>query len=313
MIYGQPIGSVHWCPYENPYPGCLMLTDQRQTLSRTTYADLWTWITTNAGTALAVSDAAAEDGQFGPGDGSTTFSLPKAAGYFLRVKGGVDPDARVLGSVQADAIRETNVAFRDTAADYTSTGASNKNIGNNGGTAIFNADTGVDEYETTTNSGYVPAKISEGGVETRSINFAWNICITAFHTVDDAAQVNAAAILAEQVSQAAQIAALETSNLQMLGVGQTWQDLTASRSINTTYQNTTGNPIQVYLAINGSGSTTSTQLGDFELSTDEATWLDVFRFSGGINGGGGGAVIVPDNYYYRYTGASGILRWYELQ
>lgn len=32
---------------------------------------------------------------------------------------------------------------------------------------------------------------------------------------------------------------------QMLGVGQTWQDVTTSRSVGTTYTNTTAKPIQV--------------------------------------------------------------------
>lgn len=32
---------------------------------------------------------------------------------------------------------------------------------------------------------------------------------------------------------------------QMLGVGQSWQDLTASRAVNTSYTNTTGKPIVV--------------------------------------------------------------------
>ena len=32
---------------------------------------------------------------------------------------------------------------------------------------------------------------------------------------------------------------------EMLGVGQTWQDVTSTRSVGTTYTNTTGKPIQV--------------------------------------------------------------------
>lgn len=38
---------------------------------------------------------------------------------------------------------------------------------------------------------------------------------------------------------------------QVIGVGQTWQDVTASRVSGTTYTNTTGKPIQVY--VNGTG------------------------------------------------------------
>lgn len=39
-----------------------------------------------------------------------------------------------------------------------------------------------------------------------------------------------------------------------LGVGQTWQDMTASRSSGVTYTNTTGRPITVSLGVNCSAS-----------------------------------------------------------
>ena len=42
-----------------------------------------------------------------------------------------------------------------------------------------------------------------------------------------------------------------TSDLKEIGVGQTWQDVTASRAINTTYTNSTGKPIfvQIYCSM----------------------------------------------------------------
>ena len=36
----------------------------------------------------------------------------------------------------------------------------------------------------------------------------------------------------------------------VIGVGQTWQNVTASRAANTTYTNTTGRPIQVSVVLN---------------------------------------------------------------
>lgn len=44
----------------------------------------------------------------------------------------------------------------------------------------------------------------------------------------------------------------------VLGLGQTWQDLTASRVLNTTYTNSTGKPIQLAIDITVLGSTIST-------------------------------------------------------
>jgi hypothetical protein len=37
--------------------------------------------------------------------------------------------------------------------------------------------------------------------------------------------------------------------MQPLGVGQTWQNVTASRAVNTTYTNTTGRPITVTVSL----------------------------------------------------------------
>lgn len=46
-------------------------------------------------------------------------------------------------------------------------------------------------------------------------------------------------------------------NATVLGIGQTWQDVKASRAANTTYTNTTGRPIQVaiqYTVTNGAST-----------------------------------------------------------
>jgi hypothetical protein len=40
---------------------------------------------------------------------------------------------------------------------------------------------------------------------------------------------------------------------QVIGVGQTWQNVTASRAIGTTYTNSTGKPIEVIVACTGNG------------------------------------------------------------
>lgn len=51
--------------------------------SRTTYARLYAWALTSG--LMAATEASKADGQFGPGDGSATFSLPNHnKGYFHR-------------------------------------------------------------------------------------------------------------------------------------------------------------------------------------------------------------------------------------
>mgnify|MGYP006109381473 CR=1 FL=1 len=67
-----------------------------QTVSRTTYADLWNYAQ-NSG-LLASSSGAKTAAQFGPGNGTSTFALPDYRGPFLR---GLD-DSRNAGVVQGD-------------------------------------------------------------------------------------------------------------------------------------------------------------------------------------------------------------------
>ena len=84
-----------------------------------------------------------------------------------------------------------------------------------------------------------------------------------------------------------------------LGYDQTWQDMTASRAANTSYQNTTGKPIEVVIHANGSWTA--------EVSDDAATWVKTgkFDFQNVC------AFIVPNGHYYRINGA--FTSWSELQ
>ena len=71
-----------------------------QTLSRTAYPLLWEYASTSGN--LATAQAGKTKGQYGPGDGSTTFSVPDVRGEFMRALdsgAGVDV-ARVIGSSQ---------------------------------------------------------------------------------------------------------------------------------------------------------------------------------------------------------------------
>lgn len=94
-----------------------------------------------------------------------------------------------------------------------------------------------------------------------------------------------------------------------LGWGQTWQDVLASRTFGTSYQNTTGKPIQV--AITGQGSDRIIQV-----SSDNATWITIGRLAAAALDPSGMSFVVPVNYYYRLNtaGAAGtIVYWVELR
>lgn len=94
-----------------------------------------------------------------------------------------------------------------------------------------------------------------------------------------------------------------------LGVGQTWQNVSASRTHSTSYQNTTGRPIEV--SIRAISSVASARA--FEVSDDGSAWVQVASFS--VSGGPQSNVsaTVPAGYYYRINGSATISVWAELR
>ena len=88
-----------------------------------------------------------------------------------------------------------------------------------------------------------------------------------------------------------------------IGVGQTWQDVTGSRSGGVTYTNSTGKPIQVnisFACVNGAGGLTVN---------------GVLVAQSGVTCGNGNSfvtAIVPNGNTYDASGA-GIVRWAELR
>jgi len=89
-----------------------------------------------------------------------------------------------------------------------------------------------------------------------------------------------------------------------LGLGQTWQNVAASRTHTTSYQNTTGKPIVVSI-------TNTSTFRDFEVSTDNITWLKVQAIGGGASRSP--TVIVPPSHYYRVNGSTAFDSWTELR
>lgn len=97
-------------------------------------------------------------------------------------------------------------------------------------------------------------------------------------------------------------------NAASLGWGQSWQDVTGSRAVSTSYANNTGRPIQVTVGVTLSNTTTFTNL-----------------VVGGVNasrvqGSGGGSytfdlsAIVPNGISYSVSGGSPTLStWRELR
>lgn len=103
-------------------------------------------------------------------------------------------------------------------------------------------------------------------------------------------------------------AALAGAALGAIGAGQTWQNLTGSRSIGTTYTNSTGRPICVY-AYSNSAATLSISL------TVGGVVVSSYATGGsGVSSQGSVTGIVPDNtnYVVNLTGPS-LAAWSELR
>lgn len=93
-----------------------------------------------------------------------------------------------------------------------------------------------------------------------------------------------------------------------LGVGQTWQDFTGSRSLGTTYTNTTGRPIQVSVCVYHNEQVVST------LSVSGVVVSRVMQDVGGATGyqDSTHTAIVPNGATYSVTGGS-LISWSELR
>ena len=98
------------------------------------------------------------------------------------------------------------------------------------------------------------------------------------------------------------------ANVNGLGVGQTWQDVSGSRVGSTVYQNTTGKPIMVSIF------TFTTIVKRIEVSPDNVTFLSVGGIrNSGSNDYGQATLIVPPDHYYKWGGYVGGNTWSELR
>lgn len=91
-----------------------------------------------------------------------------------------------------------------------------------------------------------------------------------------------------------------------IGIGQSWQDVTAQRQYGVIYTNTTGRPIMVYIGtVGGGGVIVSLEVNGIEVA------------NGGYAAGSGSDginTIVPPNATYKLTGnGTGFGKWAELR
>lgn len=88
-----------------------------------------------------------------------------------------------------------------------------------------------------------------------------------------------------------------------IGASQAWQ--TVSRSVGSTYQNTTGKPIMVSATFDSDSDSTF-----FQTSPDNSAWTSIasrLRYYSTVS------AIIPAGHYYRATGPASVLVWAELR
>ena len=95
-----------------------------------------------------------------------------------------------------------------------------------------------------------------------------------------------------------------------IGVGQSWQNLTGSRSLGTTYTNSTGRPIEIAIAISaaGKGNNLTITINGVGLLTNQFNWG-----SGDANNGNFMTFIIPDGHTYSVSVGNSIQTWAELR
>jgi hypothetical protein len=101
------------------------------------------------------------------------------------------------------------------------------------------------------------------------------------------------------------LAELAVLSAQMIGVGQTWQDVSGSRAIDTAYHNTTGRCIMVSITGSGNGPPNA------QVSANGAAWVTVggMASSGRVNV----SFVVPAGHYYRMNNGGSFYFWAELR
>ena len=97
-------------------------------------------------------------------------------------------------------------------------------------------------------------------------------------------------------------------NDQAFGVGQTWQDVTTSRALGTTYTNSTGKPIQVSVVVRDTGN-----YDNLNFFVDGVAVVKMPDIVGAIYGFQQITISVPPTQTYRLETANLLHAWVELR
>nr|WP_253825995.1 phage tail protein [Achromobacter ruhlandii] len=252
---GPPVGSVAWWPLRASIPAGQIPADG-QIVTRATFPDLAAMVTEGKVPVVSEADWLADPlkrGSYTVGDGSSTFRVPdlnaRAAGSLAAavLRGDGAKSAGMPGSLQADQLgpMDYRVVSGFNQATNVLADASLNAVMASGNFAGYTFTT---TRQTTNGSRW----IVNTGDETRMANVTGVWTIHAFAAVVNSGSVDIAQLASDHATLNA---AFQTLRAQVFGVGQTLQDMGASRAFGVTYTNSTGRPISVYIV--GSSNSSS--------------------------------------------------------
>lgn len=142
-----------------------------------TYARLWTFA--QASGNLAASEGAKQAGQFGPGNGTTTFTLPDLRGEFVR--GWADDRSvdtgRVIGTAQGDDYKQHSHGVTDPGHTHQILGNTGVNNDIRVTIAAGSGSGDSDNTQSATTGITINNSPTTGGTETRPRNVALLYCV----------------------------------------------------------------------------------------------------------------------------------------
>lgn len=137
-------------------------------------------------------------------------------------------------------------------------------------------------------------------------NTGWRSFLTSSAGAVGTANITDSAVTTTKIADANVTQAKLATPVIPLGVGQTLQNVTASRANYTTYTNTTGRPITVYVAWNFAGPNDS----NFVLDGNN---ICSFGIVNNYATTGSHSVVIPAGSTYSVSFPSGIRWWFELR
>ena len=190
----MPVGAFFWHTGTTPPPGGIVLDGELR--SRAAFPDLWAFAQSSGN--ISIDDASWTFGQYSPGDGSTTFRVPKVDDRFIRGKSGT----RVVGLVEEDAFQGHDIMLA------AAVGTNDIGLDSSTCRGLAGWSNGLNGYYTGNGNPGMPggyAQLTTDGIngsprtsnETRPKALTMLPCIKAYDVISDPNVLNAVGVVNE--------------------------------------------------------------------------------------------------------------------